>query len=98
MLGPSRRHARGRSFATHDEQLADALIPLVEQSGQPREGFEFQVLLGVREPLWAAWRARGQRVRVYVSFGPEWKPYSLRRMRKNPQVLRHVIKATLTGR
>lgn len=56
------------------------------------------MLLGVREPLWAAWRARGQRVRVYVSFGPEWKPYSLRRMRKNPQVLRHVIKATLTGR
>jgi proline dehydrogenase len=85
------------SFATHDEQLADAVIPLVERSGLPREGFEFQVLLGVREALWSAWKARGQRVRVYVPFGPEWKPYSLRRMRKNPQILKHVIKATLTG-
>ncbi|TAJ04369.1 MAG: proline dehydrogenase [Planctomycetota bacterium] len=85
------------SFATHDEQIADAVIPLVEKSGLPREGYEFQVLLGVREALWSQWKARGQRVRVYVPFGPEWRPYSLRRMRKNPQVLKHVIKATLTG-
>jgi len=85
------------SFATHDEQLADRLIPLAEGSGQPREAFEFQVLLGVREPLWSTWKARGQRVRVYVPFGPEWRPYSLRRMRKNPQILKHVMKAALTG-
>jgi proline dehydrogenase len=85
------------SFATHDEQVADRVIPLVEQSGLPRESFEFQVLLGVRESLWKAWKQRGQRVRVYVPFGPEWRPYSLRRMRKNPQILKHVIKAALTG-
>ena len=35
--------------------------------------------------LWRQWRAAGHTVRVYVPFGPEWRPYSLRRLRKNPR-------------
>jgi proline dehydrogenase len=50
------------------------------------------VLLGVREELWAAWKAQGHRVRVYVPFGPDWRAYSQRRMRKNPQILGHVMR------
>jgi len=34
-------------------------------------------------------------VRVYVPYGPEWRPYSTRRLRKNPQVFRHVMRDTL---
>lgn len=83
------------SFATHDEHLADALAPLVRQAGYSVNEYEFQVLLGVRAPLWAQWRRQGHPVRVYVPYGPEWKPYSLRRMRKNPQIFWHVVRASL---
>ncbi|MEX1024281.1 MAG: proline dehydrogenase family protein [Planctomycetota bacterium] len=86
------------SCATHDEFLAERLIQLVEQLDVPRERFEFQVLLGVREPLWELWREAGHTVRVYVPYGPEWKPYSVRRLQKNPQIFGHVMRDLLPWR
>jgi proline dehydrogenase len=83
------------SFATHDAGLARGLLAVVRELGVPRERYEFQVLLGVQQQLWSEWRAAGHAVRVYVPFGPEWQPYSLRRLRKNPEILRHVVRATL---
>ena len=83
------------SFATHDAGLARGLSAMVGELGVPRERYEFQVLLGVQEPLWSEWQRAGHTVRVYVPFGPEWQPYSLRRLRKNPEILRHVVRATL---
>ena len=83
------------SFATHDDLLAQRCLPLVAAAKYAPGDYEFQVLLGVRSELWAKWRDAGHPVRVYVPYGPEWKPYSLRRMRKNPQILWHVVRATL---
>ena len=80
------------SFATHDELLQERLVALCARLGVGRERYEFQVLLGVREGLWSTWRAAGERVRVYVPYGPEWRPYSTRRLRKNPEIFRHVVR------
>lgn len=92
--------ARGArvSFATHDEALAERLMALCRSLSVPRRDYEFQVLLGVREPLWHKWRAAGERVRVYVPFGPEWRAYSTRRLRKNPEIFRHVVRDLLLRR
>jgi proline dehydrogenase len=54
--------------------------------------YYFEVLMGVQEPLWLRWKTAGNRVRVYVPFGPEWRAYSQRRLGKNPEILRHVIR------
>ena len=86
------------SLATHDEQLQAELMALTRARGVPRARYEFQVLLGVRPALWEAWRAAGERVRVYVPYGPEWRAYSTRRLKKNPQIFRHVMKDLLLGR
>ncbi|HVS18974.1 MAG TPA: proline dehydrogenase family protein, partial [Planctomycetota bacterium] len=92
-----RLFARGASisFATHDEVLAERVVQLVQRMGIEPQRYEFQVLLGVREPLWTAWREAGHRVRVYVPYGPDWLAYSLRRLKRNPQILGHVMRATL---
>jgi proline dehydrogenase len=82
------------SFATHDDLMAKQLLAEVERRRIPKSGYEFQVLLGVREPIWEAWARAGHTVRVYVPYGPEWRPYSTRRLRKNPQLFRHVMKDT----
>jgi len=89
--------ARGASlgFATHDDGLAERCIAEARAARADPESFEFQVLLGVREELWERWKGAGHRVRVYVPFGPEWRAYSLRRLRKNPQILRHVMRGSL---
>lgn len=83
------------SLATHDEGLAQRCLEVLQRYNYQKHEYEFQVLLGVREELWRMWREAGHRVRVYVPYGPEWKPYSIRRMRKNPQILGHVIRAAL---
>ena len=83
------------ALATHDEALGARCIELVRAKGLTRTAYEFEVLLGVMEPLWERWTAAGHTVRVYVPFGPEWQPYSLRRLGKNPEIMRHVVRATL---
>ncbi|MCB9914368.1 MAG: proline dehydrogenase family protein [Planctomycetes bacterium] len=79
-------------FATHDDALAERLVALVREFRVPRERYEFQVLLGVQEHLWTRWRDGGHPVRVYVPFGPEWRSYSQRRLRKNPKLAAAVIR------
>jgi proline dehydrogenase len=85
-------------LATHDEFLAEACIGLVQAAGYAKNAYEFQVLLGVREELWSRWSQAGHSVRVYVPYGPDWRAYSLRRMKKNPQIVGHVMRNMLTFR
>jgi len=89
--------ARGAriGLATHDDGMAERCLTVVRELGVEKQRYEFQVLLGVREELWERWKAGGHVVRVYVPFGPEWRAYSQRRLRKNPQILRHVMRGAL---
>jgi len=83
-------------LATHDSGLADRLFRSLDERGVRSQDCELQVLLGVQEPLWRRWKLEGRPVRVYVPFGPDWKAYSLRRLTRNPQLMRAVIKNFLT--
>ena len=83
------------SLATHDEIIAARMLALVQAAGYAKGEYELQVLLGVRSELWTLWKNQGQTVPVYVRYGPEWKPYSLRGMRKNPRIFWHVVRASL---
>jgi len=82
-------------IATHDEYLVAAAAGLIDRFGLSRDQYEFQMLLGVDEPLRSILIARGHRLRVYVPYGPDWYPYSTRRLRENPEVARHVLRAML---
>jgi proline dehydrogenase len=85
-------------IATHDEYLACAASALVERHGLARDRYEFQMLLGVDQPLRRILLAAGHRLRVYVPYGRDWYAYSTRRLRENPEVAGHVIRATLGRR
>ena len=86
------------SIATHDAPMADQILDMVRTMEVPGDRYEFQVLMGVQESLWRRWREAGHTVRVYVPYGPEWKAYSLRRLSKNPQIFRHIVRDTLSFR
>jgi proline dehydrogenase len=85
-------------IATHDELLACAACALLDRLRVPRDRYEFQMLLGVDEELRSILLADGHRLRVYVPYGADWYPYSIRRLRENPEVARHVLRATLGRR
>ncbi len=82
------------SLATHDDILSAELEQLIQREELGSDRYEFQVLLGVREALWAVWQKAGHPVRVYVPFGRNWRAYSLRRLGKNPELLRAIVKNT----
>ena len=58
-------------------------------------GYEFQMLLGVRGELRRKLLKEGHKVRVYVPFGKQWYEYSNRRLRENPDIAWHITKALL---
>ena len=84
-------------IATHDEYLAQGAVALLERLGTPRDAYEFQMLLGVDAQLRRILIAGGHRLRVYVPYGAEWYEYSTRRLRENPEVAGHVMRAMLRG-
>jgi proline dehydrogenase len=86
------------AIATHDEYLACAASALVDKYGLGRDRYEFQMLLGVDEELRRILIGAGHRLRVYVPYGRDWYPYSMRRLRENPEVARHVLRAVLRRR
>jgi len=89
------RHGARISLGTHDAKLAERCIEVFRRHETPPERWEFEVLLGVQEALWERWRSAGHTVRIYVPYGPDWRAYSLRRLRKNPEILRHVMRDAL---
>jgi proline dehydrogenase len=79
------------AFGTHDDRLLDQLA----ERGRGRA--EAQLLYGVRSDLAERLISAGWRVRIYTPYGPDWWPYSLRRMAERPANLRFVVRS-LFGR
>jgi len=86
------------AIATHDEYLVCRAVGLIDRHGLKRDQYELQMLLGVDEELRRILIAEGHRLRVYVPYGRDWYPYSMRRLRENPEVARHVLRAMLKSR
>ena len=60
--------------------------------GLSRRDYEFQMLLGVDEPLRKILVGAGHRMRVYVPYGEQWYEYSVRRLKENPKVATYVAR------
>jgi proline dehydrogenase len=82
-------------IATHDSHLVWAGMTSVGRLGLAPGDYEFQMLLGVDPELRRIILDQGHRLRVYVPFGRDWYPYSMRRLRENPTVAHHVTRAML---
>jgi proline dehydrogenase len=80
-------------IATHDPHLVWAGMEIVDRLGLDHDRYEFQMLLGVDPELRRIILANGHRLRVYVPYGRDWYPYSIRRLRENPTIAHHVVRA-----
>jgi proline dehydrogenase len=82
-------------IATHDEALVDELIALARTMAVDRTRFEFQMLLGVCEPLRDRLLREGFAVRIYVPYGRDWIGYGTRRIKENPAMAWQLLKGLL---
>ncbi|MGD1006924.1 MAG: proline dehydrogenase family protein [Ignavibacteriaceae bacterium] len=80
-------------IATHDEYLIKAAKKMIKNLNIPKDKFEFQMLLGVREDLRNKINSEGYKIRIYVPFGKDWYAYSVRRLKENPQIAGYIFRS-----
>lgn len=80
-------------IATHDKPLIEGAYELIRKYNVPKNMYEFQMLYGVTPKLRQSIVDAGHILRVYVPFGEKWFGYSTRRLKENPKMASHIIKA-----
>jgi proline dehydrogenase len=80
-------------IATHDKFLVEGAYRLLEKYKVPGNMYEFQMLYGVTPDLRKSIVEKGHAMRVYVPFGKHWFGYSTRRLKENPNMVWHILKA-----
>lgn len=80
-------------IATHDKPLIEGAYRLIDKYKVPKHLYEFQMLYGVTPKLRESIVNEGHTMRVYVPFGKKWFGYSTRRLKENPKMASHIIKA-----
>lgn len=80
-------------IATHDDYLINTAYQMIDEMKIPKDKYEFQMLLGVKENLRDKINNDGHKIRVYVPFGIHWYNYSIRRLKENPNVAGNVFKS-----
>tara|TARA_Y100000590_G_scaffold301780_2_gene340202 strand:+ start:2383 stop:3243 length:861 start_codon:yes stop_codon:yes gene_type:complete len=66
------------AVATHDEELLEDIQELIPQP----KYFDYEFLYGIRRDLQKDLLSKQYRVRIYVPFGEQWLPYTLRRLKE----------------
>jgi len=80
-------------IATHDKPLVEGAYKLINKYKLPKSAYEFQMLYGVTPELRKSIVEKGHNMRVYVPYGKDWFGYSTRRLKENPKMASHIIKA-----
>ncbi len=73
-----RDRANKPAIATHDESLLEDIKELIPNPNY----YDYEFLYGIRRDLQREMKNEGYRVRVYVPFGENWLPYTLRRLKE----------------
>lgn len=84
-------------IATHDDRLIRHALGEAERVRRAPDGWELQMLYGVRRELQRRLVSRGRRLRVYVPYGDQWYPYLTRRIAERPANVRFFLEALARG-
>jgi len=80
-------------IATHDKYQIDNAMNIIKEKNIDKTKYEFQMLYGVTPELRSSIVKQGHKMRVYVPFGKDWFGYSTRRLKENPKMASHIVKA-----
>lgn len=80
-------------IATHDKHLIEGAFRLIKKYNVPKNMYEFQMLYGVTPKLRDSILKDGHTMRIYVPYGKKWFNYSTRRLKENPKIASHIMKA-----
>ena len=70
------------AIGTHDEKLLDDILGYLNKFNISKNDLCIEMLYGIRRDLSFSLEKQGYCVRLYVPFGTDWLPYTLRRLRE----------------
>ena len=88
------------AIGTHDEKLLDDILGYLNQYNIAKDDLFIEMLYGIRRDLSSSLKKEGYCVRLYVPFGTDWLPYTLRRLReyKNLKfIISNIVKEMFNG-
>ena len=88
------------AIGTHDEPLIDDVLGYLNRFNVKKDDLFIEMLYGIRRDLSSSLKKQGYCVRLYVPFGEDWLPYTLRRLRefKNLKfVISNIVKEVFSG-
>jgi len=83
------------AVATHDAAIISAACEYARENKIGAEGFEFQMLYGIRRDLQQRLAEEGYNVRVYIPYGMRWYPYFMRRLAERPANVLFILRNLL---
>ncbi|MGI8762209.1 MAG: proline dehydrogenase family protein [Jatrophihabitantaceae bacterium] len=83
-------------LATHDPRLIAIGAERASHHGRGKDGFEFQMLYGIRPDEQRRLAANGHTVRIYMPYGAQWYGYLIRRLAERPANLAFFARALLS--
>ena len=85
-------------IATHDGALIQRIVREAGNMGVNQDGFEMQMLYGIRNDMQQQLVADGFRVRTLISYGTFWFPWYMRRLAERPANVGFVLRNMLRSR
>jgi len=90
---------RGRSIrlglGTHDVALIERIAAAVAPAGIGRDGFEIEMLYGIRTGEQFRLARDGYRVQTLIAYGDAWYPWYMRRLAERPANVTFAIRSLL---
>lgn len=93
------KSGRGRpirlGLGTHDVALIEQIAEAVAPAGIGRDGFEVEMLYGIRAREQSRLAASGYRVQTLIAYGDAWYPWYMRRLAERPANVTFAIRSLL---
>jgi proline dehydrogenase len=90
---------RGRpirlGLGTHDVALIEQIAEQAALAGVPRDGFEVEMLYGIRAREQYRLAKAGYRVQTLIAYGDAWYPWYMRRLAERPANVAFAIRSLL---
>jgi proline dehydrogenase len=93
------KSGRGRpvrlGLGSHDVALIEQIAEQVEPAGVPKDGFEVEMLYGIRSREQSRLAKAGYRVQTLIAYGEYWYPWYMRRLAERPANVAFAIRSLL---
>lgn len=84
LLRESRTRPIRLGLGTHDVELVEQIASHAAAAGVGKDGFEVQMLFGIRAKEQRRLRRTGYRVQTLIAYGAAWYPWYMRRLAERP--------------